>query len=399
MLTSKMNTSSKSQAFYGDFVISIFILVIIIIIYFEYIGNLSNQNSDSLSELLAEAKIISSSLTGAGAPANWNTDNVARIGFVDAGNKINNAKYANLNQISYNKTKRLLGTTHDFFLFFENESQYVQNVEGYCGIGSKLVNITYDLKSAYLNECPDPDDPNCEQFLKSFMQTELKADYYCSNQNDCPPGMYIDDLINNLNNYDFVVLEHPALSQAKWNNFKASADSWLMNGGLLFIGGQLPSAQSTTGFDVEFRKKAGQSESDRLSTVIREDEFLAFEVGQNIIFRQAYYVVNQGVDNGFTDIVRFNGTYVHFNDIKNFGDIAIARWLYGEGKIFFFSDFDANYFKGNFAEIVKNSAKKWANAVCLPINIAGLKRQNLVRLNRLVVYKSDILKMVLYVWS
>src|SRR3989344_5202539 len=144
MLTSKMNTSSKSQAFYGDFVISIFILVIIIIIYFEYIGNLSNQNSDSLSELLAEAKIISSSLTGAGAPANWNTDNVARIGFVDAGNKINNAKYANLNQISYNKTKRLLGTTHDFFLFFENESQYVQNVEGYCGIGSKLVNITYD---------------------------------------------------------------------------------------------------------------------------------------------------------------------------------------------------------------------------------------------------------------
>ena len=399
MSTSKMNTSSKSQAFYGDFIISIFILIIIIIIYFEYMGNLSSQNSDSLSELLAEAKIISSSLTGAGAPANWDADNVARIGFLDAGNKINNAKYFNTNQINYNKTKRLLGTTHDFFLFFENESQHLQNVEGYCGIGSKLVNITYDLKSAYLNECPDPDNQNCEQFLKSFIQTEFKADYYCSKQQECPAGMYIDDLINNLNNYDFVVLEHPALSQAKWNDFQASADSWLLNGGLLFIGGQLPSAQSTNGFGVEFNKKAGQSESDRLSTVIREDEFLVFEVGQNIIFRQAYYIENESVDDGFVDIVRFNGTYVNFNDIKNFGDIAIARWPYGEGKIFFFSDFDVTFFEGNFVESVKNSAKKWANAVCLPINITGLKRQNLVKLDRLVVYNSDILKMVLYVWS
>ena len=90
---------------------------------------------------------------------------------------------------------------------------------------------------------------------------------------------------------------------------------------------------------------------------------------------------------------------MEFDDIKANGDIALARWPRGEGKMLFFSDFDADYLAGDFQTILEGSANKWANAVCLPINISNIKRDNLVRIDRLVIYKSDKIKMVLYLWD
>jgi len=107
------------------------------------------------------------------------------------------------------------------------------------------------------------------------------------------------------------------------------------------------------------------------------------------MFRQAYYVENQSDANNFTEIVKFN------NDNK----AAIARWTYGSGKVFYFSDFDASYFNGNFVEEVTEAIKKWGNFRCSPINMSNIQYKNLVKIDRFLIYNSKPVKMVLYLWQ
>jgi len=234
--------------------------------------------------------------------------------------------------------------------------------------------------------------------MKSFMEDTFSATVYCDGGPKCD-FLSFADFLSDINNYDFIVVEHPTWSTSDFNTFESVTNLWLQNGGILFVGGQLPSSNQQEAFNVEFNKISGQAERDRLSTVVNEDEFVGFNLADNIIFRQAYYIEDVSVGANLKDIARFNGTWVEFEDIKANGDIALARWPLNEGKILFFSDFDADYLAGNFQEILEASAQKWANAVCLPINITNLKRDNLVRTNRLVIYNSNQLKMVFYLWS
>lgn len=343
-----------------------------------------------MEDIISDAKTVASTLTSKGYPDNWNSNNVVRVGFTDNNNRIDNAKFSEFNEINYNKSKKLLGTIYDYFLYFVNESGDVQNVEGYCGTGMGEVNITYDIKSAYYYKGPGE-----EEYLKSFMENEFKADIYCERSLDCP-GAILADLNNNLNSYSFVVMESPELSTGDFNSFKAAAEPYVANGGFLMLGGQLLAAQGKTMLDATFHKIAGLSQSDKLSTVVREDEFFNFNVADNIIFTQAYYITPAGAS--ITDIARFNESDIELIDILD-NKIALARWEYGDGKAFFLSDFDANYFQGNFIETLKASAKKWVGAMCLPFNINNIKRDNLVRVDRLVIYKSNQIKMVLYLWQ
>lgn len=386
----------KSQMWFTDFVIALVIFSLTLISYYTYTANISKQDSSVMNEIISDAKTVSSAFTSGGYPDNWDSSTVTRIGFTDNYNRIDNEKFGEFNKIKYNKTKKLLGTIYDYFLFFVNESNDVQNVEGFCGTGSGTVNVTYDLSAAYYYE---GDTAGGEDFLKSFMEETFGATVYCQSDSKCSSSLFFSDFITDINNYDFIVVEHPTWSTSNFNSFKSAADPWLTAGGILFVGGQIPSSQGDEAFGVEFFKKTGQAETDRLSTVVNEDEFVAFDLEDNIIFRQAYYIEDVSVGADLKDIVRFNGTWVEFDDIKANGDIALARWPRGEGKILFFSDFDADYLVGNFQDILEGSAQKFANAVCLPINITGLNRANLVKVDRTVVYNSKQLKMVLYLWG
>ena len=146
-----------------------------------------------------------------------------------------------------------------------------------------------------------------------------------------------------------------------------------------------------------FEKDQGLSSSQERATVVRQDEFLSFIVGQSLIFDQGFTVENAGGAVDFRDIARFNQSDIEFNDILD-NKIAIARWNYGNGKVFFFSDFDADYFAGNFQNILESSIKKWIGAKC-KIKIDTIKKEKLVRIDRILLYNSAIVKMVLYSWS
>jgi len=394
-----------------DFVIGILIFSATIISYYIYTTNISKEDTVAFDLLISDAKTVTSSFTTAGYPLDWDANTVTRIGFTDNFNRLDNRKFIEFNEINYNKTKKLLGTTYDYFLYFVNESGDVKNVEGYCGTGTGEVSITFDIRAAYYNECPNPDNDNpppCEEFLKDLLMGDFTADYFYDKNKGATVGVNDQSALrDNIGNYDFVVLEHPTWSTSDFNDFVSKVDPWVDGGGILFMGGQIGSGASSTGFGVTFKKKTGQAVKDRLSTVVNEDEFVNFNLADNIIFRQAYYIEDSSLPSGFKDIARFNCStspstcYDNFDEIAANGDIALARWPKGtnDGKVLFFSDFDATYLAGDFQAILEGSAKRFANAICLPVDIDNIERKNLIKMERLVVYNSKPLKMVTYLWQ
>ncbi len=378
----------KAQIWFTDFVIAILIFSFILIAYYTYTTNISKEDFSSMDNLVADAKTISSSLTTGGSPENWNSDNVEIVGFTDEYNRIDNTKFVEFTKINYNKTKKLLGTPYDYSLFFVNESNDVQNVEGFCGTGNSEVNITYDLSAAYYYE-----GPGQENVMKGFMETNFNADVYYDKNKGAEDNEDQEALRDNINNYDFIVIEHPTWSNADFSAFVDIADPWVKAGGILFVGGQMGVSQNSDGLGVIFKKDAGEALKNEDATVLREDEFLAFHVDDKITFEQAYFVKNNGATD-FIDVARFDNI---IRDDEN--AIALARWSKDSGGVLFFSDFKATYLAGDFQAILEASATKWANAVCLPINIIGLERDNLVKTERLVIHNSDQMKMVLYLWD
>ncbi|MAH33150.1 hypothetical protein CL615_02045 [archaeon] len=369
----------KAQIWFTDFVIGTLIFSFMLIAYYTYTTNISKQNSFIMDDLISDGKSISSSVLLSGFPDNWNNATVQSIGITNNNQKINNTKIVDFNRISYDTTKKLFGTAHDYLIFFTDENGTVLNVEGVCGIGKPEINLTFNTRSAYYNS----DDT--DSFLKDFMIETLVADIY----NEDDPINDFDAFIVNINDYGFVAIEHPDLSTAIFDNNKKAIEDYTSNRGFLMMSGQITSGQEKEMAGVKYYKKSGQSISNRNSTIVSEDEFLSFTVGKNIIFSQAYYVENQSESQNFTEIVKFN------DDNK----IAVSRWSYGNGSVFYFSDFDVSFFSGNFVEEITEAIKKWGNFKCNPIDLGNTQYKNFIKLERFLIYNSKPIKMVFYLWS
>ncbi|MBI2208846.1 hypothetical protein HYU50_05105 [Candidatus Woesearchaeota archaeon] len=369
----------KSQMWFTDFVVGTLIFTFMLIIYYTYTVNISKQDSLTARDLLLDVESVSSSLLLGGFPDNWNNGTVQSIGVTNSNQRLNRTKFLNFEELPYNKTKKLFGTVYDYFVFFTDEDSNITSVEGICGIGDPEINSSYDIRSAYYYDNPG------DSFLKDFMVNSLDADVYSeeSGYED------FDALVDNINNYGFVVIEHPMLQTSVFNDNKGEIENFAANGGLLMLSGEIVSAQGKEMVGVEFYKKSGQSESNRNATVVAEDEFLAFSVGENIIFRQAYYVENQAGAENFTEIVEFNED----------GKAAVARWSYGNGGVFYFSDMDTDYFAGDFVDEVTDAILEWGNFRCNPITLGNIQYENLVKIERVVIYDSKPVKMVIYLWQ
>src|SRR3989338_5367630 len=155
--------------------------------------------------MLKDAKSISSSLVLEGYPGDWSNLTAIRLGIAD-GQKVNATKVKRLKQLNYATGKKKFATSYDYFVYFVNSNGDVLNINGVCGSGYPLINLTYNIKSAYYYQ--DPDD----SFMLNFMSTTFKADIY---END------IDGLVANLGEYNFLVMEHPLLSGGEFSANKA----------------------------------------------------------------------------------------------------------------------------------------------------------------------------------
>lgn len=364
-----------------DFAIALLLFTFTVAVYFGYTGNLQKQEGGKLDLLAKDAKAMSSALALDGYPDDWNNLTVIRIGVIDD-QKLNSTKLKAFKQLNYNFSKRRFGTIYDFFVYFVNEKDEVLNVNSVCGVGFPLTNLTYNIKSAYYYSDDDDD------FLLGFMNDSFKADIYFgdnpSNNND------IDALKSNISKYQLLVMEHPLLSTSNYNSIKDSINNFSSSGNFFMISGELTSAQGRDLVGADFYKKSGQSSSDLNSTVNNTDEYLTLSVGENIVFRQAYYVENTSSATSFKQIATFN------KDGKN----ALSKWKYGNGTIYFFSDFDTSFFNGNFVEKVIETVQGFIEGTCTPVSItAEIIPKDLVKIERYVIYNSKPVKMILYMWQ
>jgi len=369
----------SGQVWFTDFVIAMLIFSFALIYYYTFTTNISKQDSVTVDNLVTDSKSISSSLLVGGFPSNWDNTTVQRIGVTDDNQILNPTKWSNFDSIGYNKSKKLFGTAYDYLAYFVDENDTLLNILGICGIGVPEANFSYDIKAAYYY---DNDD---DSFIKDFMIDKLDADVYSAE-----PGYEdFDVFISNLTTYGIVLIEHSKLTGNIFDDNKAAMDSFVSNGGLMFLSGQIANPQGRELTGVKLYKKNGQSLSDRNSTVVKEDEFLDFTLGESIVFRQAYYVENLSTAKSYTEIVKF------VEDDRN----AVSRWNFGNGSVFHFSDLDVSFFSGDFVDEVQEAIKKWGNFKCNPINISNLEYQNLIKIDRFLVYDSKPVKMVLYLWD
>ncbi|MBI2659506.1 hypothetical protein HYX05_05405 [Candidatus Woesearchaeota archaeon] len=367
-----MNT--KSQAWYMDFAIALLLFTFTLVVYFSYTSNFQKQEKGDLDSMLADAKAISSSLALSGYPPNWNNETVIRIGIAD-GQKVNATKIKYFKQLNYNDTKKKFGTVYEYFVFFTGEDDEVKNLNSICGTGHPVVTTEYNVKSAYYYS------KETDSFLKDFINDSFHGDIYFGDE--------IDDLMANINNYGILVFEHPDISPSDFDEFKAAVEDYSSRGGLIMFSGQLVSAQGQNLVGADFRKKSGQSTSDRNATVNSTDQYLELNVGESIVFRQAYYVENKSNAADFKQIATFN------QDQTN----ALSKWKYGNGSVYFFSDFDVSFFSGNFTTLVQEAAKSLIEGTCTSVNVTAANPKKLVKAERYLSYNSKIIKMVVYVWQ
>ena len=371
--------NSKAQAWFADFAIALVLFTFTLVIYFSYTTNFQKEEKGELDLMLADAKSISSSLTLSGYPNDWDNTTVIRIGISDD-QKINAAKLVTFKQLNYNITRNKFATVYDYFVFFTDNIGNVLNIQGICGVGNNLVTTSYNIKSAYYYS------DNNEDFLKDFMNNTFSADIYFgdnpSDQND------IDALISSISKYGFLVFENPNISSSNFNNFKTKMENFSSSGGLTIMSGQLSSSQGQNLVGVDFYNKSGQSESDRNSTVNNTDKYLALNIGDSIVFRQAYYIENTSNAVGFKQIATFNA------DQRN----SLSKWKFGNGTIYFFSDFDTSYFSGDFIKVIEDLGRAMIEGTCNPINITQGQKK-LIKTERYLIYNSKVVKMVVYVWQ
>ena len=364
--------SIKAQAWYVDFIVGLLIFLFTVAVYLTYTSNLQQQDNGNLDILLKDAKGISSTLSLKGYPEGWDNSTVTIIGIADD-QEVNGTKMKYFSRLNYTATKKSFATPYDYFVYFENSGGDVINVNGVCGVGNSAVNTSYKIKSAYYYSTPSG------SFLKDFMLQNFDADVY---YND------IAGLSNKLSSYGFVVMEHSLLSASEFSTYKARIENYSSSGGLLMISGELAAPATNNMIGVDFKTKSGQSSSQRTAIINNTDTYISFTPGQSTVFNQYYYVENTSASE-FYVIGTFNQT----------DDKAIAKWKYGNGTNYFFSDFDVSYFSGDFVGIVEDAAKGLIGGTCNPINLSGISAKNFVKTERYLNYNSRAIRMVVYLWQ
>ena len=130
--------SKKGQVWYTDFMLGILIFVVVIFIYYEYAHSVTQDPGSIISELVMDAKTISSSLVTKGSPENWNKTNVEIIGLTDGEQRLVQEKLDMFANMTYGYAKTKLRTPYDFYFYIEDLNGTKISVGGKEGVGKNI---------------------------------------------------------------------------------------------------------------------------------------------------------------------------------------------------------------------------------------------------------------------
>ena len=127
--------STKSQVWSIDLIIGIIIFSTALILFYKYSINTIDIEKKDVGDLLLDAKLISSYLVSPGYPANWqdNPGDVTLIGLTNGNMDINAKKVKEFSELAasnYPRSRKLLSTTHNYYVFFEDKNNNTIKIKG-----------------------------------------------------------------------------------------------------------------------------------------------------------------------------------------------------------------------------------------------------------------------------
>ena len=106
----------KAQAMVISTLVLVVFIIVVISLLVDQFGLLQNKNR-AFFEVKKEANIVGNMLLQNPNPINWNEQNVKKIGLIE-GKKITIASLNKYGDLSYPKTKMLLGVKYDYIFYF-----------------------------------------------------------------------------------------------------------------------------------------------------------------------------------------------------------------------------------------------------------------------------------------
>ncbi len=135
----KLRFQKRAQIWYTDFMLGILIFVVVIFIYFGYAHSFNQDPSEITSELLMDAKAISSSLVTSGSPSDWNQTNVEIIGLTNGNQRLVDEKIEMFANLSLNQARTKLRTPYKFYVYLTDLNGTIVPMEGYQGVGQEAI--------------------------------------------------------------------------------------------------------------------------------------------------------------------------------------------------------------------------------------------------------------------
>ncbi len=121
----------RGQAWGLDATVAAMIFIAGVVIFYLYVINYKTSEGNEIEMARFESEIVASGFLSEGTPSDWDENTVTRLGVLseDKIDELKIARFYNLTQSDYERTKRLFGTRYDYGLTFSEpiviESQVI----------------------------------------------------------------------------------------------------------------------------------------------------------------------------------------------------------------------------------------------------------------------------------
>ncbi|MBR9677203.1 hypothetical protein GOV04_03610 [Candidatus Woesearchaeota archaeon] len=376
----------KSQVWYIDFVIALVIFSIMFITYFIFLESVAQEKDILMLELLNDGKVISNQLMSAGHPTNWTNDSVLVPGLTNGNMRINETKLFRFFNMSYNQTREALRTQYHYYIILKNRNGTVMSINGMCGLGNPLIinESGNEIKLSYVYH-----DQSGTELLDNMQDLALSLNvtldiFEWKNGDDS----FKNFLANNMSAYDHVVFEHPKKAFSEKTAFEGNISEF---NGTVFLSGELGS--DGTILNVDHTGASCNAIDVKNVTVIKRDPLLDLSIG-DILDPQNNCNYIEGASEVIAEYKRFKlGSPLPSKP-------AIVKWPYGNADVYYFTHFEAEYLgdENLYQQLVQDGIEQYVNDCTVRLKVDTSPTNNLVRINRFLIYKSQIINMGLYIW-
>ncbi|KHO45845.1 MAG: hypothetical protein QS98_C0007G0003 [archaeon GW2011_AR3] len=119
-LAGRPRASRNGQVWFPDFMIASFIFVVIAVLFTVFLANQESHGTNIDVSAIDDANAISNMLITQGNPTNWTAGSVNFVGLTNPGKRLNSTKFASLAALDYNRARTIMGTKHDFIVYFQD---------------------------------------------------------------------------------------------------------------------------------------------------------------------------------------------------------------------------------------------------------------------------------------